>query len=216
MVRLKKRGGKQFWAEMSARIVELDGQRCSLVGIFDVTAQKDLEEQLRALATSDSLTGAANRRHFMELAQRERERSRRAGAALSLCLFDADHFKNINDQYGHVAGDHVLAALAEAARGALRVSDVLGRLGGEEFAMLLPDTELGGARVVAERVRAAVAATEVQSSEVRVAGASGSIHVNVSIGVAQLRDDEPIESLLKRADQALYAAKDLGRDRVHA
>jgi diguanylate cyclase (GGDEF)-like protein/PAS domain S-box-containing protein len=216
LVRLKKRSGKEFWADMSARIVELDGQRCSLVGIFDVTVQKDLEEQLRALATSDSLTGAANRRHFVELSQRERERSKRNGAPLSLCLFDADHFKNVNDQYGHVAGDHVLSAMAQAARGALRISDVLGRLGGEEFAMLLPDTDLAGAMVVAERVRAAVASTEVQSSEVREAGATGSIRVTVSIGVAQLHPDEPIESLLKRADRALYAAKDLGRDRVHA
>jgi len=216
LVRLKKRGGKEFWAEMSARIVDLDGQRCSLVGIFDVTAQKDLEEQLRALATRDSLTGAANRRHFVELSQREHERSLRAGSPLSLCLFDADHFKNINDHYGHVAGDHVLSAMAAAARGALRTSDVLGRLGGEEFAMLLPDTDLAGALLVAERVRAAVAATEVQGGEVRGADAPGSIRVTISIGVAERRGDEPVEALLKRADRALYAAKDLGRDRVQA
>jgi diguanylate cyclase (GGDEF)-like protein/PAS domain S-box-containing protein len=216
LVRLKKRGGAEFWAEMSARIVELDGQRCSLVGIFDVTAQKDLEERLRALATLDSLTGAANRRHFVELAEREHERSLRAGSPLSLCLFDADHFKNINDHFGHVAGDHVLSAIAQAARGALRTSDVLGRLGGEEFAMLLPDTDLAGALVVAERVRAAVAATEVQGREVRLAGAAASIRVTVSVGVAERRGQEPIEPLLKRADRALYAAKDLGRDRVRA
>jgi diguanylate cyclase (GGDEF)-like protein/PAS domain S-box-containing protein len=216
LVRLKKRSGKEFWGEMSARVVELDGQRCSLVGIFDVTAQKDLEEQLRSLAMVDSLTGAANRRHFVELAQRERERSLRSGASLSLCMFDADHFKAVNDQYGHVAGDHVLSALAQAAKGALRASDVLGRLGGEEFAVLLPDTDLAGAMIVAERVRVAVAKTEVHSSEVRAAGVPGSIHVTVSIGVAELRGDEPIEAVLKRADRALYAAKDLGRDRVQA
>jgi diguanylate cyclase (GGDEF)-like protein/PAS domain S-box-containing protein len=216
LVRLKKRGGKEFWAEMSARIVELDGQRCSLVGIFDVTAQKDLEERLRALATCDSLTGAANRRHFVELAQREHERSLRTGSPLSLCLFDADHFKNINDHYGHVAGDHVLSAMAAAARGALRTSDVLGRLGGEEFAMLLPDTDLAGALVVAERVRAAVAATQVQGGEVRLEGTPGPIRVTISIGVAERHGDEPIEPLLKRADRALYGAKDSGRDRVQA
>jgi len=216
LVRLKKRSGKEFWAEMSARIVELDGQRCSLVGIFDVTAQKNLEEQLRALATCDSLTGAANRRHFVELAQREHERSLRAGAPLSLCLFDADHFKGINDQYGHVAGDHVLSALAQAARGALRASDVLGRLGGEEFAMLLPDTDLAGALVVAERVRVAVAASEVQGGEVRSAGTSGAIRVTISIGVAERGPGESLEALLKRADRSLYAAKDAGRNRVQA
>jgi diguanylate cyclase (GGDEF)-like protein/PAS domain S-box-containing protein len=214
LVRLRKRGGKEFWAELSGRIVELDGQRCSLVGIFDVTAQKDLEEQLRALATTDSLTGAANRRHFVELAQRERERSLRSGAPLSLCLFDADHFKSVNDQYGHVAGDQVLTAMAEAARSALRVSDVLGRLGGEEFAVLLPDTDLAGALVVAERVRAAVAATEVQSGEVRANDVPRSVRVTVSVGVAERRSDETFEALLKRADRAQYAAKDLGRDQV--
>jgi diguanylate cyclase (GGDEF)-like protein/PAS domain S-box-containing protein len=216
LVRLKKRSGKEFWAEMSARIVELDGQRCSLVGIFDVTAQKNLEDQLRALATSDSLTGAANRRHFVELTQRERERSLRAGSPLSLCLFDADHFKNVNDNYGHVAGDHVLSAIAQAAKGALRLSDVLGRLGGEEFAILLPDTDLAGAMIVAERMRAAVAAVEVQSGELAAGLARAPIRVTISIGVAELRGDEPTESLLKRSDRALYAAKDLGRDRVQA
>jgi diguanylate cyclase (GGDEF)-like protein/PAS domain S-box-containing protein len=216
LVRLKKRSGKEFWAELSARIVELDGQRCSLVGIFDVTAQKDLEEQLRDLATRDSLTGAANRRHFVEQAQRERERTRRSGSPLTLCLFDADHFKSINDSYGHVAGDHVLSAIAAAASAALRKSDVLGRLGGEEFAILLPDTELAGALVVAERVRAAVAASEVQNGELGDGVERAPIRVTISLGVAQLRGDEPLESLLKRADRALYAAKDLGRDRVQA
>jgi diguanylate cyclase (GGDEF)-like protein/PAS domain S-box-containing protein len=216
LVRLKKRSGQEFWAEMSARIVELDGQRCSLVGIFDVTAQKNLEEQLRDLATSDSLTGTANRRHFVELTQRERERSLRHAAPLSLCLFDADHFKNVNDNYGHVAGDHVLSAIAQAAKGALRLSDVLGRLGGEEFAILLPDTDLSGALIVAERVRAAVAQSEVRSGEVEDGSSRVAIRITISVGVAELRGDEPVESLLKRADRALYAAKDLGRDRVQA
>lgn len=232
LVQLKKRNGRPFWAEISARIVELDGQRCSLVGIFDVTAQKDLETQLRELATRDSLTGAANRRHFVELAQRERERSLRSGSPLSLCMFDADHFKNVNDQYGHVAGDQVLSAIAQAAGGVLRKSDVLGRLGGEEFAILLPDTALPGAATLAERVRAAVAAVELQTSDmppdssvhhVPLPGVDTAAHApsptitaTISIGVAELRGDEPFESLLKRADRALYAAKDLGRNRVQA
>jgi diguanylate cyclase (GGDEF)-like protein/PAS domain S-box-containing protein len=208
LVRLKKRDGEEFWAEMSARIVELDGQRCSLVGIHDVTRQKNLEEQLRELATRDSLTGAANRRHFVELGQRERERSLRSKAALSLCLFDADHFKLINDDYGHVAGDHALTTIARAAQSALRAADVLGRLGGEEFAILLPDTDLTGALVVAERVRGAVAASTVRGGE------GVDIQVTISVGVAQLQGDESLESLLKRADTALYDAKDHGRNRV--
>jgi len=210
LMRLKKRGGQEFWAEMSARIVELDGQRCSLVGIFDVTKQKNLEEQLRELATRDSLTGAVNRRHFVELAQRERERSLRSKSALSLCLIDADKFKLINDEHGHVVGDHALVALARSTRAALRAADVLGRLGGEEFAILLPDTDLSGALVVAERVRAAVASSAVQESEGR------RINLTISVGVAQMQGDESLESLLKRADLALYAAKDRGRNQVSA
>ncbi|HEY6080517.1 MAG TPA: diguanylate cyclase [Polyangiaceae bacterium] len=257
LVRLKKRGGELFWAELSARMVELDGQKCSLVGIFDVTAQKNLEDQLRALATFDSLTGAFNRRYFMELSHRERARSRRSGATISMCLLDADHFKYINDHYGHVAGDHVLAAITKAATGVLRKSDVMGRIGGEEFAILLPDTDLDGARVLAERVRAAVDAIELQTGQLGpLAPTSGralaalmtgqppsgqeadddadleldltagddtvpdsrpseSIRVTVSIGVAELRPTDSIETLLKRADRALYAAKDAGRNRVH-
>lgn len=216
LVRLKKRGGQEFWAEMSARIVELDGQRCSLVGIHDVTAQKNLEEQLRELATRDFLTGTANRRHFVEVAQRERERSRRSGARLSLCMFDADHFKNVNDQHGHVAGDQVLTAIAQAATSALRTSDVLGRLGGEEFGVLLPDTDLAGALTVAERMRAAVAEARVPGAEPNEQGEREAIRITISLGVAELRGDEPFETLLKRADRALYAAKDLGRNRVQA
>jgi diguanylate cyclase (GGDEF)-like protein/PAS domain S-box-containing protein len=235
LVQLRKRSGEPFWAELSARIVELDGQRCSLVGIFDVTAQKNLEAQLRELATCDSLTGAATRRHFVELAQRERERSLRSGSPLSLCMFDADHFKNVNDQYGHVAGDHVLSAIAQAARSKLRKSDVLGRLGGEEFGILLPDTALPGALTLAERVRLAVADVELQTSDMppdssvhHLAPGEGgpddaapnvpnpTITATISIGVAELRKGEPFEALLKRADRALYAAKDLGRNRVQA
>ena len=210
LVRLKKRGGDEFWAEMSARIVDLDGQQCSLVGIFDVTAQKKLEDQLRELATRDSLTGAVNRRHFLELAERERQRSRRSGSSLSLCMLDADHFKDVNDSYGHVAGDHVLTAIAKAVQSALRAADVLGRLGGEEFAILLPDTDLAGARVLAERARLAVAQNIVRNAD------ATEIRVTISIGVAELGPDEAFEALLQRADRALYGAKGSGRNRVQA
>lgn len=210
LVKLKKRSGEEFWAEMSGRIVELDGQRCSLVGVHDVTAQKNLEDQLRELATHDSLTGAVNRRHFVELLERERERSLRSGTSLTLCMFDADHFKNVNDGYGHVAGDHVLTAIVAAAQSQLRAADVLGRLGGEEFGILLPDTDLVGGAVLAERVRSAVAARRVPTGDAR------EIEVTISVGVAQLQDSEPFESLLQRADRALYVAKDRGRNCVQS
>ena len=163
-------------------------------------------------------------------------RSEASALPLSLCMLDADHFKNVNDQYGHVAGDHVLSAIAQAAGSVLRKSDVLGRLGGEEFGILLPDTSLSGAVTLAERVREAVAAVELQTSDMPPdssvhhlveTGAKGpasdqgspathSISATISVGVAELRGDEPFESLLRRADRALYAAKDLGRNRVQA
>lgn len=209
LVRLKKRGGQEFWAEMSARLVELDNQPCALLGIHDVTVQKELEERLRGLATHDFLTGTFNHRHFVELAERERERSRRSGSRLSLCMFDLDHFKNVNDNYGHVSGDHVLTTVARAAQGQLRKADVLGRLGGEEFAILLPDTDLAFARTVAERVRRAVADGAAPHGD-------GEIKVTVSIGVAQLGPDESLEALLERADRAMYSAKALGRNQVQA
>jgi diguanylate cyclase (GGDEF)-like protein/PAS domain S-box-containing protein len=210
LVRLKRRDGQEFWAEISARLVELEEQRCTLVGVHDVTAQKRLEDQLRALATRDSLTGAANRRYFVERLERERERCLRSGAKLALCMLDADHFKLVNDGFGHVAGDHVLQAIASAAQGELRAADVLGRLGGEEFGILLPDTDLKGALVLAERVRSAVAARRVPSTDGR------EIRVTISVGVAELSGNEPFESLLQRADRALYGAKDRGRDRVQS
>jgi diguanylate cyclase (GGDEF)-like protein len=125
-------------------------------------------------------------------------------------LIDADNFKHINDEHGHVVGDHALVALARSARAALRAADVLGRLGGEEFAILLPDTDLSGALVVAERVRATVEAALVPNGDGRPIG------VTISVGVAQMQADESLESLLKRADLALYAAKDHGRNRVSA
>lgn len=210
LVRLKKRSGQEFWAEISARIVELDGQRCSLVGVFDVTRQKNLEQQLRELATRDSLTSAANRRYFVELGQRERERSLRSKSPLSLCLFDADEFKRVNDEHGHDVGDRALVAMARAARNALRAADVLGRVGGEEFAILLPDTELAGALVVAERVRATVESSDVRNDDGK------RVPLTISVGVAQLEGEESLDSLLKRADLALYVAKDRGRNRVSA
>jgi diguanylate cyclase (GGDEF)-like protein/PAS domain S-box-containing protein len=215
LVRLKTGGGREFWAEISARIVELDGQRCSLMGIFDVTAQKELEEQLRDLATHDALTGASNRRHFIELVEKERERARRYARPLALCMLDVDHFKSVNDRHGHATGDRVLAAIARAAFGVLRTNDSLGRIGGEEFVILLPDTQLAGGIAVAERVRAAVTALRV-GSEADGADAPEVIEVTVSIGVTEFRSGDSAESLLKRADRAMYQAKAAGRNRVEA
>ncbi|CAA7621454.1 putative Diguanylate cyclase [Magnetospirillum sp. LM-5] len=167
-----------------------------------------IEEELRVWATTDSLTGIANRRHFLDIADREIQRTRRYGRPLSVLIMDADHFKSINDGYGHAVGDEALKAIARVAATCLRDADLLGRLGGEEFGVLLPETDLAGARELAERLRAAVA-------EIDLTVAGGSVRPTISIGGADLSaEGEGIDSVLARADQALYRAKERGRNCV--
>lgn len=170
-----------------------------------------LYERMRVQAVTDGLTGAYNHRHFQELLIAESKRASRTGATLALLMADLDHFKRVNDRYGHQCGDEVLAAVASRIGTQLRQSDILARYGGEEFALLLPDTELVGATKVAERVRNAVSLDPVQFG-------SEDGTVTVSIGVATATGeqlDEPSD-LVARADGALYAAKRAGRDRVAA
>lgn len=173
----------------------------------DITHRKQLEAQLRVLATTDALTGLANRRAFMEALQRELGRHHRHGRALGVMMLDIDHFKCINDTYGHAAGDCVLQAVAGVMRQSVRTADVVGRIGGEEFALITPETDATGTRELAERIRLAVAALEVGCGH-------HSIGVTVSIGLAQARPGDGPESVLSRADAALYAAKEGGRNRV--
>ncbi len=207
-VRMRTRTGKEFWANLSGRVLEFEGESCVLVGAHDVSAQKEVEARLRELATRDPLTGLWNRRHFLELAEREVKRVARAEGKLALCTLDADHFKRVNDAHGHAVGDRVLVAIARAAASALRTTDVLARVGGEEFHVLLPDTDAEGAHAVAERMRRAIA-------EVNVASETGSpIRASVSIGVTVQRAGDDLEAVLRRADDALYRAKQQGRNRT--
>jgi diguanylate cyclase (GGDEF)-like protein len=169
-----------------------------------------LARRLRELATIDGLTGAFNRRAFMRLAEQELGVARRYGRPLSVMMLDADHFKKVNDTHGHDAGDAVLRALAATCRKQLRDVDLFGRLGGEEFAIVLPETPLAAARPVAERLRLALAALEV-------AAGGGVLTFTVSVGLAALASPgDTIEGLLKLADEALYRAKTDGRNRVVA
>lgn len=168
-------------------------------------AQQDLMRQAR----TDFLTGAANRQHFMETAERLWLRAQRDGAPISILMIDIDHFKRVNDTYGHLAGDDVLRAFAAVCSDVLRPSDLFGRLGGEEFAAVLPRADLPGAHEAAERLRAAVAALEVQTSGMR-------LRITISIGVAQSTGDDRLDDAIARADAALYAAKLSGRNRVAA
>lgn len=182
----------------------------TMLGIIqDITERKQLEQQLKQQANTDYLTGCASRRYFLEYAQHEILRIRRYGGELSLLMLDLDHFKDINDRYGHHMGDVVLKKLVEVCRGLLREVDLLGRLGGEEFAILLPKTHSIWALEIARRLCLAVATTEVPQLD------PTPLKFTTSIGVAGLLpSDAQIETLLDRADRALYQAKHEGRNRA--
>jgi eukaryotic-like serine/threonine-protein kinase len=167
-----------------------------------------LVERIQIAATTDALTGVCNRGHLYDLGIREVSRCRRYGHPLSTIMIDLDNFKQINDVHGHHTGDLVLAKVAELCVENLRDSDVVGRYGGDEFAVLLPETDLEAATQTAERLRATVAAQSVS-------GSGGEVDLSASFGVAALDDDEEtLEGLLERADGSLFDAKRGGRDRV--
>jgi diguanylate cyclase (GGDEF)-like protein/PAS domain S-box-containing protein len=202
--------GETDWIEtIKSPIYGTDGRVIGTTGISrNITERKHAAEQLRELAIMDSLTGLFNRRHFIELSEREFERTSRYGKDLSLMMMDIDHFKAVNDTHGHHVGDEVLCRLAEIFRSGLRSTDVVGRLGGEEFGILLPETGLPEAFPLAERVRGTVADLPIPTS-------AGDLAVTISIGVAAMATEaQKLESLMQLADTALYKAKENGRNRV--
>ncbi len=177
-------------------------------GFLLLCKQKDDVEMAR-LATTDSLTGLPNRHAFLERAESARLAALRMRQPLALVMMDIDHFKQINDRFGHATGDEALAVFARVARGVLRGHETVGRLGGEEFAAVLPGTDLFGARQAAERLRVAV-------REATVITSGAAYTMTVSIGVVVLDPNEALGAALARADRALYVAKSGGRDRVEA
>ena len=172
------------------------------------TALREKERQylLEKWATTDPLTGLMNRRHFFELAYRELEQTRRSSRQLSFIMLDIDHFKQVNDNYGHLVGDAALILLAELLKKQLRKVDFCGRYGGEEFVLCLPDTHMQGALEVAERIRKDVLTLKIDSLE------NKTISMSISLGIAENNEDKNVEDILKRADKALYAAKHAGRN----
>lgn len=217
-LRLRADGG-QFWG--SAMISPLPGREepagsgrpgdaeaayCMI--IRDISDRRDASENLRKAAYCDHLTGLSNRRAFFEAADLELLRRKQALRPVSLIMLDADHFKAINDQYGHPAGDAVLCQLAATMRAVCRQVDVLARIGGEEFAVILPSVDRADALLVAERLRA-------QVQQVPAVYERQLIAYTISIGVAVMDDAlAGFDALMKRADQALYAAKQRGRNQV--
>jgi diguanylate cyclase (GGDEF)-like protein/PAS domain S-box-containing protein len=176
--------------------------------IHDVTKRIELEHKMKHLATTDALTGVNNRHQFFSLATKELQRSKRYAHPLTVLMLDIDYFKSINDNFGHHAGDIVLKMLAAAAVAVLRATDIFGRLGGEEFAAILPETGLRVGYEVAERLRSEFEKLQVLVGKVKIT-------FTVSIGVTQVRSqDKNIEEVLNRADEALYKAKRMGRNQV--
>jgi diguanylate cyclase (GGDEF)-like protein len=176
-----------------------------------VEQRSKLQSALEDLARTDPLTGLPNRRHFIEMAEAGLARTLRYGGDFSVLMLDLDHFKTINDTHGHKVGDCVLATLAELFRQSLRDADVAGRLGGEEFAVMLPETDLEHAIQVAERLRAAIEAAEVPLE------GEDKLRFTASIGVnAMSYGGKTIDDMLGQADKALYGAKHAGRNRVMA
>ncbi|QJB56936.1 sensor domain-containing diguanylate cyclase [Pseudodesulfovibrio sp. zrk46] len=203
-------GEVTLWAEISASVLhDEEDQTCTgVVGVLaDVTERKQMLEEMCRLARTDSLTSLWNRGYFMELANREVARCLRSGAPLSLLIVDVDYFKAVNDTYGHDVGDQALISLAKTLRTSVREVDVVGRHGGEEFVVLLPDANQEEAAVVSERIAEAVRRNIVECNDLKVP-------LTVSIGMASLQRGDDLDSILKFADIALYAAKKKGRDRV--
>lgn len=181
---------------------------CILKFISHASVEARYHEEVYQLATHDALTELYNRRHFVELVDKEIARALRHGRPLVMCIIDVDLFKPVNDQYGHIAGDGVLRQMAALVRDFVRGEDIAARIGGEEFAVLLPESDLEAARAFAERLREAVAKSAfVLGGEER--------RITISIGIAGLAEARRERSaLMQAADAALYRAKDEGRNRV--
>lgn len=211
---LRTSTGRKLWVLMNARATELDGEPVFMTGLTELTAQKELEQKLRELATTDELTGAHNRRYFFDLGEIELRRTERYRLSTSLAMLDVDHFKQINDRYGHAAGDSVLREIASIFKEQVRTTDIVARIGGEEFALLFPETPMAGAGATVERIRRVVA-------QRKFAGLPDGVQVTISAGLVEHRKADPItgktESLgefLSRADDCLYLAKTEGRNQV--
>jgi diguanylate cyclase (GGDEF)-like protein/PAS domain S-box-containing protein len=204
------KSGREYWLDVS--ILPLRNQSGDVTHFAaierDVTEQKELEHALEKLSRTDPLTGLLNRRSFEEISAKEYSRFERQGEKYSLLVLDVDHFKSINDSYGHNIGDLVLKMLADNCVANLRTHDVVARCGGEEFCVILPYTNRDTAVSIAEKLR-----REISSHALRVRDSE--VAVTVSIGISEVQaSDKSHTEVLERADEAMYDAKRSGRDRI--
>lgn len=204
-----RKDGRRIWVWERGRAVEDDGDLVLEGIILDISDRKALEEELSEMATRDPLTGLLNRREMTRLLDEEMARAKRYGRALSLLWIDFDHFKRINDEHGHAAGDSVLKATSTLLAGSVRSVDVIGRFGGEEFVILLPEMDRVEARDTAERLRSLVSETPQPLGDGRT------VPLTISIGVSVFPENgTDSHALCAAADRAMYQAKSSGRDRV--
>lgn len=210
--RLRHQQGHWIWVKARGQITEWDSQGTPTVmsGIhLEITALKTTEETLRTRSITDEMTRWFNRGHFLHAGSRAVQRAQRQQTRLALIMFDIDHFKSINDSYGHATGDSVIQQVTQLVGRRVRSVDIAARMGGEEFAILLEGASLGDARSIAEQARKQISDTQFKAT-------SGlNFHVTISFGVSMLQpEDSSIDSLLSRADSALYKAKTNGRNRT--
>lgn len=201
---------KQYFHISFSRSLDISGKFSgTIIIIEDITMRKNMEKELEKLAATDPLTGAKNRRSFLRSFEQELVRSHRYNHKLALLLMDLDHFKVVNDTYGHDTGDKVLKLLVAEAHAILRGADIFGRWGGDEFMVLLPDSDIHQASIVAERLRGNLSKLEITTDNNEL------IKFTVTIGMTVVENkDESLENIITKADKALYSAKNQGRNRV--
>jgi diguanylate cyclase (GGDEF)-like protein len=202
-----RKDGSSFIAEIASVPMFSDGRNVSVVTIFrDITERKQTEEQLLLLCNTDPLTKAFNRRYFLSVLDSEVQRAKRYAGPFSLVMCDVNHFKMVNDTFGHKAGDWVLQGIVAFIQARIRGADLFARWGGEEFVLLLTNTTLADAVPLVENIRKSLQALDF--------GEVGSI--TVSFGVTAFGAEDSVDTLLSRADKLLYAAKAAGRNCVKA
>jgi diguanylate cyclase (GGDEF)-like protein len=205
--------GGEHWFEGRIALMENDKRGHGKVVMIasEISERVLLYQEVQRLANQDVLTGCINRRHFMALATQEIQRAMRYKRPLSFLMMDIDHFKGFNDQYGHQVGDQLLCHLVTLCQNQLRNVDILGRYGGEEFVVLMPETAGEGAMLASERLRAKIEKMKINTPE-------GKLSITVSMGLTSLErgfdEMQTLDTLIKSADKALYAAKDAGRNCV--
>lgn len=203
-MKTRHKHGHEIDVEVSLSVVKVNDSWHAIGIIRDISERKKFEELLYSQSVTDPLTNIYNRRFFMEILEQEAERTKRNKKPFSLIMFDLDHFKNVNDHFGHAAGDMVLKKVAETVKGRIRKTDYFARWGGEEFIILLPETSLNNAVNLAEELRRQISTMELEGIE----------SVTASFGVTEYKDNDTIDTVLLRVDNMLYEAKNNGRNCV--